>query len=83
MPLCVYVSRTLEPGGVSGCLDKTRLGLGKDFTWSKRLGFELSPLKTRSARKKAELTPLPEVNLTTLTDLGALGGMKALARAKP
>jgi hypothetical protein len=27
---------------------------GKDFTWSKGLGLEISPINTRSARKKKE-----------------------------
>jgi hypothetical protein len=27
-------------------------GIGEDFAWSRGLGYEISPIKTRSARKK-------------------------------
>jgi len=77
------VYRKLEPGGVLGCSKKTGVGLGKDFTWLKGLGFEISPLKTWSARKKTDSTSsILEVHLTNLSDNEVLRGMKALARAK-
>jgi hypothetical protein len=78
------VYHKLEPGGVSGRLDKSGLVLGKDYTWSKGLGFEISPIKTQSACKKANNTPsLPMVHQTNLSEFGVLRGMKSLARAKP
>jgi hypothetical protein len=56
----------------------------KDFTWSRGHGFEHSPIKTRSARRKEGSTStLPVATSSSLTNIGALRGMKALARAKP
>jgi hypothetical protein len=50
----------------------------------KDLGFETSPIKTRSARKQATLSvTAPVVNSSSTTDSGALRGMKALAHARP
>jgi hypothetical protein len=47
------------------------------------LGYEFSPIKTRSACKKfGTNSTFSAQHLTTNTDLGALRGMKALARAK-
>jgi hypothetical protein len=55
----------------------------KEPTWSWGLGFELSPIKTRSSRKKAgTLDSLPTRQTTTILEQGALRGMKALAREK-
>jgi hypothetical protein len=53
-----------------------------DPAWSRGLGFEVSPLKTRSARRKAGATLKPLSTTTTTSDLGALRGLKSLARAK-
>jgi hypothetical protein len=59
-------------------------GVGTSYAWSRGLGFETSPIKTRSTRKKATLSvDTPDPPTTTVTDSGALRGMKALARAKP
>jgi hypothetical protein len=70
--------------GHSGKLHKPGGDLGSDFSWSKGLGFETSPIKTQSARKKASGSLPATVSLpTSVTDIGALRGMKALARAKP
>jgi hypothetical protein len=73
----------LDPVGDLGSLEKTGEGSGKDFTWSKGLGFEISPIKTQSARKKAvSLASTSDLHLSNFTDNGALRGMKSLARAK-
>jgi hypothetical protein len=55
---------------------------GKEQTWSRGLGLELSPLKTRSAREKNGSTFSSSVSLSTDQDQGALRGMKSLARVK-
>jgi hypothetical protein len=56
-------------------------GVGPSYAWSKGLGFETSPIKMRSARKKAILSVITHVPLSpTATDSGALRGMKSLAR---
>jgi hypothetical protein len=55
-----------------------------DPTWSKGIGLELSPLKTRSARKKT-LTGLSSTTPDSTTSVpthGALRDLKALARGK-
>jgi hypothetical protein len=56
---------------------------GRKLAWSRGLGSEVSPIKTRSARKKQELclSTIEQPSTTTL-DLGALRGMKSLARDK-
>jgi hypothetical protein len=55
---------------------------GKEFVWSRGLGIELSPVKTRSARKKTS-TVLKEDYVSHLpTDGRALRDLKALARSK-
>lgn len=58
--------------------------LDKDFFWSKGRGFELSLLKTMSARwKEAVAEKIPDtISTTTQLELGALRGIKALARSK-
>jgi hypothetical protein len=58
-------------------------GDGKEFSWSKGLGIEHSPVKTRSIQKK--LVVLSSQSLDSVpssTDSGALRAMKAMARAK-
>jgi hypothetical protein len=58
---------------------------GKDYTWSKGLGAEISPIKTQSGRKMKEKLDLPpeESLLPVIAEFGALRGMKSLAREKP
>jgi hypothetical protein len=57
--------------------------VGTSYAWSRGLGFETSPIKTRSARKKASLCiDKKDLSNTIVTDLGALRGLKSLARAK-
>jgi hypothetical protein len=53
-----------------------------DPTWSRGLGFEVSPLKTHSAHRKAGDTSKPQSTPSTTSDIGALRGLKSLARAK-
>jgi hypothetical protein len=71
--------------GDSDLSESKGLKLGKDYTWSKGLGAEISPIKTRSARKRKEKLDLPpEVSvLPVIAENGALRGMKSLAREKP
>jgi len=55
---------------------------GKDFAWSRALGIELSPVKTRSDRKKT-CTKLKEDYASHFpTDGRALRDLKALERTK-
>jgi hypothetical protein len=56
---------------------------GKAFSWSRGIGSELSPVKTRSSRKKkVGLSIQNSDNVPTSPDTRALREMKALARAK-
>jgi hypothetical protein len=56
----------------------------KDYTWSRGHGFEHSPIKTRSARRKeGNTSKLPVISSHSSSDIGVLRGMKALARANP
>jgi hypothetical protein len=55
---------------------------GKDFSWSRGLGIELSLVKTRSARKKT-CTELKEDYASHFPTNGrALRALKALERTK-
>jgi len=54
-----------------------------EFVWSRGLGTELSPLQTRSSRKKKESAgSLPETTENPPLDGKALRALKALARTK-
>jgi hypothetical protein len=53
---------------------------GPDPHWSRGIGLELSPLKTRSARKKSQTGLKAPDNSAVVTTQGALRGFKALAR---
>jgi hypothetical protein len=88
IPLPTYLGKiVLGPkasGENSGCFENTRLELGKEYTWSKGLVYEHSPIKTRSVcRKEGPSTSLTVDFLSPHTDIGVLRGMKSLARAKP
>ena len=54
----------------------------KEFAWSRGLSIEHSPVKTRSARKKASIEKVVEPSLRSSTDGGALRALKALTRSK-
>jgi hypothetical protein len=76
-PLPTYLGPTLHKflssNGMLGSIETTPANLGKEYTWSRGHGFEHSPIKIPSARHKEGNT----------IDIGALRGMKYLARAKP
>jgi hypothetical protein len=87
-PLPTYRGPTLHNSPATdlglGPAETTSTSLGKDYTWSRGHGFEHSPIKTRSARRKEGHPPIHSVvSSNTSTDIGALRGMKALAREKP
>jgi hypothetical protein len=57
--------------------------LDKSFAWSRGIGVELSPLQTRSARKKKDCSSTQLAVLVVSTQDGkALRAMKAIARSK-
>jgi len=57
--------------------------LDKSFAWSRGIGVELSPLQTRSARKKKDcLSTKLTVLVVSTQDGKALRAMKAIARSK-
>jgi hypothetical protein len=63
---------------------------GKSFAWSRGIGVEISPIKTRSCRKKLSqpvkrlqrLLPIISETNPSTNDIGPLRAMKALARSK-
>jgi hypothetical protein len=58
-------------------------GTGKEVAWSRGLGIEHSPIKTRSFGKKLPgVTNQTCVDDSSTMDCGALRAMKALARGK-
>jgi hypothetical protein len=59
-------------------------GTGTSYSWSKGPGFRTSHIKTRSDRKKDNLSVFaPNPDTFSVTNFGALRGMKSLARDKP
>jgi hypothetical protein len=56
--------------------------VGKEYAWSRGLGVETSPIKTRSSRKKSTLATVDPSGQISSTDGGALRALKALARKK-
>ena len=77
------VVRRVGSVGDTGTFERSGEGSGKEFTWSRGLGMDISPIKTRSARKKEVSDYTTPVTLTTNnTDNGALRSMKSLAREK-
>jgi hypothetical protein len=70
--------------GVSEAPKLSGSSIVADPAWSRGLGFEVSPIKTRSARRKAGACSYTPDNLpVTSSDQRALRGMKSLARDKP
>jgi len=56
---------------------------GKNIAWSQGLGLKLSPIKTRSARKKSGTNPsIPTTSSHSSIEQGALRGIESLTRAK-
>jgi hypothetical protein len=68
---------SIEPSFHSGnCVG----GVGHSYAWSRGLGYETLPIKTRSACKKATLTTVTlDHTTTTVSDTGVLRGLKSLA----
>jgi hypothetical protein len=60
--------RALDPVGASEATSsKTKpTKEGKDFSWSRGIGLELSPLKTRSGRKKLSQDVVKTTEMTLL-----------------
>jgi hypothetical protein len=81
------VSNAFTEGPQNIYVSLTRVGprasVGKGFAWSRGLGCEISPIKTQSARKRDEFVSLDSDSVSTsVTDFGALRGIKALACKK-
>lgn len=88
IPLPTFLGNSvLKPetsSAVLGCFENLGLDFGKEYTWSRGLGYEHSLIKTRSARRKEG--PLAAFSVDFIpphSDIGVLRGMKSLARAKP
>jgi len=86
-PIPTYQRRSIVSrvgtSGDTGLLENSREGTGKDYVWSRVLGYEISPIKTRSAQKKTVTIPTtPDLIFSNISDNGALRGMKSLAREK-
>jgi hypothetical protein len=71
------------PGDASRASSCIGVSNGKDLACLQGLGLELSPVKTRSARKKSRTNLSFSTNqLSSNVYQGGLRGMKSLARAK-
>ena len=74
---------TAGPNDVSRASGSIGVSNGKDLACLWGLGLELSPIKTRSARKKSRTNLSFSTNqLSSNVYQGGLRGMKSLARAK-
>jgi hypothetical protein len=86
LPIPTYLGKDLVTSSSSKGGSSVTSGVGtdpgKDPTWSRGLGLELSPIKTRSARKKAGSVGSSSAIQSVVLDQGALRGMKSLAQAK-
>ena len=59
------------------------VGNGNEFSWSRGLGIEYSPIKICSDRKKCSTSSSQQpVSISPSTDSGALRAVKSLARVK-
>jgi hypothetical protein len=76
--------RILETLGSSKATSSKSLPVrdGKNFVWSRSIALELSPLKTRSSRKKISQPYEITTENTSSNDNGPLRAMKALPREK-
>jgi hypothetical protein len=85
-PLPTYLGKKIiDPSGFSEATSSkaTTSTTGKNFVWSRGLAHELSPIKTRSNRKKRSQSTVQTIETTTSSpDLGNLRALKALARSK-
>lgn len=88
IPLDTFLGNSIIPPSYSSELSRVLEagpgGSSTSYSWSRGLGFETSPIKTRSERKKANLSrdSFEVVTLSTGSDTGAFRGLKSLARAK-
>jgi hypothetical protein len=79
----MYVVSRVRTSGDTSLIEGIGEGTGKDYTWLRVLGYDISPIKTRSACKKAITIPTtPNLFFSNIYDNGVLRGMKALAREK-
>jgi len=70
-------------GECASSLKNTNISKDEEFVWSRGLGIEVSPIKTRSSRKKRiGGISNSEVKESATMDSGALRALKALARSK-
>jgi hypothetical protein len=87
IPLPTFLgNRMVTPSGTLGELDEasnTELEPVKAYAWSRGLGIEYSPIKTRSTRKKQQEKVISTAVVDPSTaESGALRAVKALAREK-
>ena len=86
--LTTYKGRSVyhrpEPDGRAGSLGSLVGVSRKEYTSSKGLGLETSLIKTRSVRKKKETSGLitEGTHLPIIFEIGALRGLKSIARVK-
>jgi len=86
VPLPTFLGKKpIDPGVERGQANTSSVPAtegGKEFSWSRGLGIELSPIKTRSARKKSSFDLKVDPAPILPTDGKALRELKALARTK-
>jgi hypothetical protein len=87
VPLPVYLGKAVLNEALDGeCASSSKIhniSKEKEFVWSRGLGIEVSPIKTRSSRKKGiGGISNSEVKESSTVDSGALRALKALARSK-
>jgi hypothetical protein len=83
----VYLGNSIFDDSIGGQKPNTFVsrveGTCKEFSWSRGLGIEHSPIKTRSSQKKlAGVTKQPCDNDSFATNCGALRAPKAITRDK-
>jgi hypothetical protein len=81
-----FGNAVIDPASFTGelCTEKsTQNESTKDFSWSRGLGVDFSPIKMRSSRKKMQSASISTLTTDPSTsDSGALRAVKALAWAK-
>jgi hypothetical protein len=86
IPINTYLGKALcQPSPSSSnrpSTSSTKPLPGPDPAWSRGIGLELSPLKTRSARRKTQAGQEALDTSSSSTTFGALRDLKALARGK-
>jgi hypothetical protein len=84
--LPTYIGRSCidrgESSGITNSKNK-QTSQGREYTWSRGLGAEISPIKTRSARKNLiQSTVKISESTPSSSDTGPLRAVKALVREK-